>query len=51
MDGAPVPASSIIGLPAESDGGEQGGLENKVIIRTFAADSITEIRIDGKVFN
>lgn len=51
LDGAPIDAAHIQGLPAESDGSEQGGLENKVIIRTFAADSITELRIDGKVFN
>ncbi len=50
LDGAPVDAKDIIGLP-EAATGEQGGLENKVIIRDFAADSITEIRIDGKKFN
>jgi hypothetical protein len=50
LDGAVVPKSSIEGL-VEREGGEQGGLENKVIIRTFAADSITELRVDGKVFN
>jgi hypothetical protein len=48
LDGNPIAASDIIGLkPAAA--GEQGGLENKVFIRTFAADSIVELRIDGKV--
>jgi len=50
LDGAPIAKAHIEGL-AEREEGEQGGLEEKVIIRTFAADSITELRIDGKVFN
>ena len=50
LDGNPVPASFVIGLKSGA-AGEQGGLENKVIIRTFKADSITELRIDGQVFN
>lgn len=50
LDGAPVTKADIVGL-VDGETGEQGGLENKVIIRTFAADSITELRIDGKVFN
>lgn len=49
LDGAPIAKSDIEGL-VEREEGEQGGLENKVIIRTFAADNITELRIDGKVF-
>jgi len=50
LDGQVVPKSSIEGL-VEREAGEQGGLEDKVIIRTFAADSVTELRVDGKVFN
>ncbi len=52
LDGNPIAAADIEGLPPVT-AGEQGGLEddNKVIIRTFAADSITELRIDGKRFN
>lgn len=50
QDGLPISASDIVGLPVSS-GGEQGGLENKVIIRDFKADSIIEVRVDGKVFN
>ena len=49
LDGAPIAPQDIIGLK-EASTGEQGGLENKVIIRTFAADSITELRIDGQLF-
>jgi hypothetical protein len=50
LDGAPIAPVDIIGLPV-TNAGEQGGLDNKVILRTFAAESITELRIDGKVFN
>jgi hypothetical protein len=50
QDGLPIAKADIEGLQ-ESKGGEQGGLTNKVIIRDFAADSIVEVRIDGKVFN
>ena len=50
LDGQPIAAADIIGLKTAA-GGEQGGLEDKVIIRTFKAESITELRIDGKVFN
>jgi len=49
LDGAPIPQDLIEGLK-EPVAGEQGGLDNKVIIRTFAADSITEVRVDGKVY-
>jgi hypothetical protein len=49
LDGAVVPASFIIGLK-DTTAGKQGGLEDKVIIRTFKADSITELRIDGQAF-
>jgi hypothetical protein len=50
LDGALIAASDIEGLPAATDAGEQGGLEDKVHIRSFAADSITTLRVDGKVF-
>jgi len=49
LDGVPCNKSDIIGL-IEARPAEQGGLDNKVILRDFAADSITEIRIDGKAF-
>lgn len=49
FDGQPIAEHQIIGLPEKVEG-EQGGLDNKVIIRCFKADSITEVRIDGKVY-
>jgi hypothetical protein len=51
LDGATIDRSEVIGLDerAQDDDG-QGGLNNKVIIRTFAADSVTAIRVDGQVF-
>lgn len=50
IDGNLVPASRIQGLQ-EATEGEQGGLSDKVVIRTFDIENITEIRADGKVFN
>ena len=50
LDGLPINKVDIIGLK-DTTAGKQGGLEDRVIIRTFAADSITELRIDGQVFN
>lgn len=50
LDGVVVPESAIEGLPAKKEG-EQGGLEDKVIIRDYKAESITELRINGQVFN
>lgn len=43
-----IDRSEVIGLEEASEGGEQGGLENKVIIRTFKADSISSITINGE---
>jgi hypothetical protein len=50
LDGVVVPESGIQGLPVKRDS-EQGGLEDKVIIRDYKAESITELRINGQVFN
>lgn len=49
LDGIHVDEVDIVGLQAAIPG-EQGGLDDKVIIRTFAAESIVEIRIDGHRF-
>lgn len=46
MNGKPIDKASIIGMPKERSGGEQGGLEDKVVIRTFAFDSIQSITLD-----
>ena len=46
LDGKPIDKKDIIGLkPATA--AEQGGLENKVIIRSFKLSSIEKVRIDG----
>lgn len=49
LDGSPINEADIVGL-ADRGEGEQGGLDDKVIIRTFAAESITEVRVDSQVF-
>jgi hypothetical protein len=49
LDGVPVPEAQIQGLAAREEG-QQGGLDNRVIIRTFAADSVTEVRVNGQVY-
>lgn len=47
LDGSPIEYVDIEGMKAASEG-VQGGLEDKVVIRTFKADSIKTIRIDGQ---
>ena len=49
LDGQPVDETAIEGLPDRKEG-EQAGLENKVVIRTFALDSIVELRAAGQVW-
>lgn len=50
LDGAVIAAADITGLPVAPEPTGQGGLEHQVIIRSFAASSITQVRVDGKVF-
>jgi len=45
QDGKPIAKEDIVGLPTPKEGA-QGGLDNKVVIRTFKLDSIRAIRID-----
>jgi hypothetical protein len=45
----PINKAEIEGMPADHGESEQGGLENKVIIRTIKADSIKRVVIDGQV--
>lgn len=47
LDGSPVMESDVIGLPVKKAASGQGSVDNKVVIRCFAADSITALRIDG----
>lgn len=49
-DGVLCNKEDIQGLPTEKEEGEQGGLENKVIIRSFKLSSITGVTINGKRF-
>lgn len=51
LDNQPIPKHEIIGLQeSEVAADAQGGLDNLVIIRTFDATSITQLRIDGQVW-
>lgn len=49
LDGVVTPADQIQGLDDKEEA-EQGGLDNKVIIRTFAVDSIQSIRAFGETY-
>jgi len=51
VDGVETDPDKIEGLPEKKMSEEsQGGLEDKVIIRTFASDSIDNIRINHKEY-
>jgi len=48
LDGVPIDKAEIIGLPVPKiDEDSQGGLDRKVVIRTFALDSIMCLRSGG----
>jgi len=47
LDGREMDARFIIGLPPTPEGGKQGGLNDKVIIRTFKISSISALTING----
>ena len=48
LDGIPVEKTAIEGLETEKVEGTQGGLDNKVIIRTYKAESIKALRMGGE---
>lgn len=50
LDGQPIAKEDIEGLPASRGEAEQGGLENKVVIRTFKVDSIVAMRVNKQEF-
>jgi hypothetical protein len=50
VDGQPYDGA-IQGLEEDHEEGHQGGLSNKVIIRTYKVSSIKRITINGKTFN
>lgn len=47
VEGVEIDPRSIPGLELDREEGEQGGLEDKVVIRCFKGESIAKIRIDG----
>ena len=47
LDGQPVDIAEIQGLPDKREG-EQGGLEHKVVIRTFKLENVTALRAYGQ---
>lgn len=52
LDGVTIKKADIEGLAdADVDPESQGGLDNKVIVRSFKADSIVNVRVDGKVYS
>lgn len=50
IDGKVVPKDSIIGLRDRAMDPEQGGLEDKVVIRTFKVDSLERITINKTAY-
>jgi hypothetical protein len=51
VDGQEFPAALIHGLKVNAPEGAQGGLENKVIIRTYHLNSIESITIAGDTYS
>lgn len=57
VDGVATDKSEIQGLPeekeelTESEKESQGGISDKVVVRTYSIDSIVELRVKGTVLN
>jgi hypothetical protein len=51
LDGKPVALEDIEGLEAKAPTSGQGGLENKVAIRTIDAENIVTLRVNGSSYN
>lgn len=51
LDGVEVDAAEIQGLEYTSNNGHQGGLDDKVIIRTFKVDNINRVTINKEVYD
>lgn len=51
LDGQPVDASEIEGLPPKPESNGQGGLDRQVVIRTFKLENVTELRAYGLQWN
>jgi hypothetical protein len=50
VDGIVTPKSQIPGLPESTSEAHQGGLDQKVIIRTYAVESIIGITVDKTTY-
>jgi hypothetical protein len=50
VDGMPTHPSHIEGLTTDHEEGRQGGLDNKVVIRTFRVDNITSITVNKNTY-
>lgn len=51
VDGAETDKAQIPGLPEDTKEGKQGGLDNKVILRTYKLDSIKQVKMGALSFN
>jgi len=56
LDGKPIDKEEIEGLPepkekTEAQEKSQGGIEDKIILRTFALESIVSVKLKNEVFN
>ena len=49
LDGKEIAKSDIEGLQDREEG-RQGGLDNKVVIRTFKVDNVVGMRVDGESY-
>lgn len=50
VDGVPTHPSHIEGLTLDREEGHQGGLENKVVIRTFKVDNVTKVSVNKNTY-
>lgn len=50
VDGVVTDPATITGLELDRQEGQQGGLSNKVIIRTFKIDSLISMKINKEVY-
>ena len=51
LDGNMISKRNVRGLPPTPEGGRQGGLSDKVVIRTFKVSSIESLTIGGKEYS
>lgn len=50
LDGVRTSEEMLMGLPVGHEEAEQGGLDNKVVIRTFGFETIKRVTIDGQTY-